>query len=146
LGKSLTYHRQESLRKKLASRVALFRRLAGSRLVCWSNIVANSHPSPGAFNHRLFSPAWCHSTHTCLIDPAINDALRIVTGCLRPTPEDNLPMLADIQPAELRRNEATLSLARRAMEPGRLIQSALTRPSSADARRLKSRHPFLPTA
>ena len=60
------------------------------------------------------------SAHIRLIDSAINDALRILTGCLRPTPADNLPILAGIQPAELRRNGATLSLARRAMEPGHL--------------------------
>ena len=30
------------------------------------------------------------------------------------------------------------------MEPGHLLHSALTRPTSADARRLKSRHPFVP--
>jgi len=29
------------------------------------------------------------------------------------------------------------------MEPGHLLHSALTRPSSANARRLKSRHPFV---
>jgi len=44
-----------------------------------------------------------------------------------------------MQPAELRRKGVTLSLARRAMEPEHLLHSALTRPSSADARRLKSR-------
>jgi len=32
------------------------------------------------------------------------------------------------------------------MEPGHLLHSALTRPSSADARRLKLRHPFVPAA
>ena len=31
-------------------------------------------------------PAWCSSAHTRLTDPIINDALRTVTGCLRPTP------------------------------------------------------------
>jgi len=81
-----------------------------------------------------------------LIDPTINDALRIVTGCLRPTPADNLPILSGIQPAELRRNGTTLSLARRAMEPGHLLHSALTCTLSANARRLKSRHPFVPAA
>jgi len=45
------------------------------------------------------------------LHPAINDALRIVTGCLCPTPADNLPTLAGIQPAELCCNGATLSLA-----------------------------------
>jgi len=69
-----------------------------------------------------------------------------VTGYLRPTPADNLPTLAGIQPAELRRNGATLSLARRLMEPGHLLHSAHTRPSSANARRLQSRHPFVPAA
>ena len=92
------------------------------------------------------APVWCRSAHTRLIDPTINDALRIVTGCLRPTPEDNLPILAGIQPAKLRRNGATLCLARRAMEPGHLLHSALTRPSSADAWRLKSRHSFVAAA
>ena len=85
-------------------------------------------------------------SHTRLIDPAINDALRIVTGCLRPTPADNLPTLAGMQPAELRRIGATLSLARRAREPGHLLHLELTRPSSANARRLKSRHPSVPAA
>ena len=49
-------------------------------------------------------------------------------------------------PAEFRRNGATLSLELRAMEPGHLLNSALTCPSSADARCLKSWHPFVPAA
>jgi len=30
------------------------------------------------------------------------------------------------------------------MDPGHLLHSGLTRPSSANARRLKSKHPFVP--
>jgi len=37
---------------------------------------------------------WCRSAHTHLIDPTINDALRIVTGCLRPTAADKHAMLS----------------------------------------------------
>ena len=55
-------------------------------------------------------------------------------------------ILAGIQPAELRRSGATLFLRRRAMEPGQLLHSALTRPSTAAAQRLKSRHPFVTAA
>jgi len=62
------------------------------------------------------------------------------------TPVDNLPILAGIQPAELHRRGATLSLGRRAMEPGHLLHSVLTCPLSAVARHLKSRHPFVPAA
>jgi len=55
-------------------------------------------------------------------------------------------MLAGIQHAEFRRSGATLSLARRAMEPGHLLHSALTCPPDANAWRLKSRHPFVTAA
>jgi len=44
-----------------------------------------------------------------------------------PTPADNLPFLGGMQLAELRRKRATLSLARRAMEPRHLLHSVLTR-------------------
>ena len=99
----------------------------------WSNNVAISHPSLGSFDSRVLSPVWCRSAHTRLIDPTINDTLRIVTGCLRPTPADNLPILAGIQPAELRCWGDSLSLGRCAMEPGHLLHSALTRSSGAAA-------------
>jgi len=124
----------------------LLRRLAGSG---WGAGATTLRTATLALVHstaEYCAPVWCRSAHIRLIDPTINDALRIVTGCLRPTPADNLPILAGIQPAELRRSGATLSLGRRAMEPGHLLHSALTRPSSAVARRLKSRHPFVPAA
>jgi len=136
----------ESFRKKLISRVALLRRLAGFG---WGTGTTTLRTATLALVHstaEYCAPDWCRSAHACLIDPAINDALRIVTGCLRSTPADNLPVLAGIQPAELRRNGATLSLARRAMEPRHLLHSALTCSSSAVARRLKSRHPFVLSA
>jgi len=89
------------------------------------------------------TPVWCHSAYIHLTDSTINDALRIVTGCLRPTSADNLPILAGIQFIELR--HITLCLVHRAMALGHLLHSVLTRPLSADAQRLKSRHPTVPT-
>ena len=144
---SLTYRRHlEPLRKKLTSRAELLRRLAGSS---WGALATTLRIVTLSLVHsttEYCAPVWCRSAHTRLIDPAINDALQIVTGGLRPTPADNLPILAGIQPAELRRRGATLSLGRRSIEPGHLLHPALTRPSSADTRRLKWRHPFLPAA
>jgi len=46
-------------------------------------------------------------------------------GCLRPTPIDNLFVLAGITPNELRRKRATLSLARSAMDPENLLHDRL---------------------
>ena len=147
LDRSLTYRRHlESLHKKLTSRVSLLRRLAGS---CWCAGATTVRIATIALVHSTSgycSPVWCHSAHTGLIEPTINDAFRIVTGCLRPTQADNLSILAGIQPAELRRSGATLSLARLAMEPEHLLHLTLTRPASTDARRLKSRHPYVPSA
>ena len=129
MDRSLTYRRHlESLRKKLTSRVALLRRLAGSG---WGAGATTLRTATRALVHstaEYCASVWCRSAHTRFIDPTINDALRIVTGCLHPTPVDNLPVVAGIQPAELRRNGATLSLARRAMEPRHMLHSGLTRP------------------
>jgi len=59
---------------------------------------------------------------------------------------DNLPILAGIQPGELHFKGATLSLAHRAMEPGYLLNSALTCTSGGNACNLKLRNPFVTAA
>ena len=93
---------------------------------------------------------WYHSTHTRLIDSILNDALRIVTECLRPTPTEpteDLPVLTGIQPAELRRLEATLSLADRAIhEPDHVLHGQLVGKQNAHQWRLRSRRSFVPAA
>ena len=112
LDMSLTYRRHlESLRKKLTSRVALLRRLAGSGLVAGATTLRTATLALLHSTAENCPPVWCRSAHSRLIDPAITDALRIVIGCLRPTPANNPSILAGIQPADLRRNGATLSLA-----------------------------------
>jgi len=147
LNRSLTYRQQvESLRKMLTSRVALLRQFAGSgwgsgATTLWTATLALVHSAA-----EYWAPVWCCSAHIRLIDIAINDALRIATGWLRPTPADKFPIPASILTAEFRRYGTTLYLACRAMEPGHLLHSVLNCPSSADARPLKSRHPFLPAA
>ena len=84
LNRSLTFrHHLEALHKKLSTRVALLRQLAGSG---WGE---------GAKTLRIFAlslvfaaeycaPVWCRSAHTRLIDSIFNDALRIVTGACVP--------------------------------------------------------------
>ena len=51
------------------------------------------------FTAEYCAPVLCHSTQTRLIDSILNDALRIVTRCLRPTSTKDLSVLAYIQPA-----------------------------------------------
>ena len=81
------------------------------------------------------------------LDSVLNDALRIVTGCLRPTPTDHLPVLSGIQPAELRRMGATLSLAYRgSLDPDHILYGLLSGSSDTRQVRLRSRRPFVPGA
>ena len=93
------------------------------------------------------TPVWCRSAHTRLIDSVLNDALRIVTGCLRPTPTDHLPVLSGIQPAELRRLRATLSLDYRgSLDPDHILYGLLSGSSDTRQVRLRSRCSFVPAA
>ena len=90
---------------------------------------------------------WCCSAHTRLIDSVLNDALRIVTGCLRPTSTHHQPILSGIQPAELRRSGATLSFAKRGtLGPDHILRHQLAGLPDVPRERLKSRRPFVPAS
>jgi len=107
LDRLLTYRwHLESLCKKLTSHVALLRWLAGSVWGAVSRLLRTATLALVHSTAEYCAPVWCHSAHTRLI----NDALWIVTGCLRPAPADNLPILAGIQPAALSHNGTKLSL------------------------------------
>ena len=93
------------------------------------------------------APVWCRSAHTRLIDSVLNDALRIVTEFLRATPTDHLPVLSGIQPAELHRLGATLSLAHSGfLDPDHILYGLLSGSSDTRQVRLRSRRPFVPAA
>ena len=93
------------------------------------------------------APVWCRSTHTRLIDSILNDVLRIVTGYLRPTRTENLPVLAGIHIAEVGRLGGTLSLANRAIhDPDHVLHVQLVGQQDAHQGRLRSIRPFVPAA
>ena len=142
LDRSLTFcHHLVPLRKKLSSRVTLLRRLVGSG---WG---AGAKTLRIAILSLVYSAVWCRSAHTRLIDSVLNDALRIVTGCLRPTPTDHLPVLLGIQPSELRRMGAILSLAYcGSLDPDHILHGLLSGSSDTRQVRLRSRRPFVPAA
>ena len=113
------------------------------------NIYHHSRP-PGfdqtsCFNGEYFPLNVKTKITQCVIKS--NDALRIVSGCLLPTPTEYLPVLSGIQPAELRRQGATLSLANcSSLDPDHILHGHLQGSPDADGKRLKSRHPFVPSA
>ena len=128
LDRSLTFcHYLVVLHKKLSSSVTLLRQLmgwgwgAGAKTLCIATL------SLVYSTAEYCAPVWCHSAHTRLIDSVLNDALCIVTGCLRPTPTDHLPVLSGIQPAELCQMGATLFLAYRgSLKPDHILYGLLS--------------------
>ena len=148
LDRSLTFrHHLVALRKKLSSRVTLLRRLVGSGWGAGAKTLRIATLSLVYSTSEYCAPVWCRSAHTRLIDSVLNDALRIVTGCLRPTPTDHLPVLSGIQPAELCRLGATLSLAYRgSLDPDHILHGLLSGSSDTRQVRLRSRRPFVPGA
>ena len=106
LDRSLTFcHHLVELRKKLSSRITLLRRLVGSGWGAGAKTLRITTLSPIHSTAEYCVPVWCCSAHTDLIDSVLNGVLRLVTGCLPPTPTDHLPVLSGIQPAELRHRE-----------------------------------------
>ena len=148
LDRSLTFcHHLVALRKKLSSRITLLRRLVGSGWGADAKTLRIATLSLVYSTAEYYTPVWCRSAHTRLIDSVLNNALRIVTGCLRPTPTDHLPVLSGIQPAELRRMGATLSLAHRgSLDPDHVLHGLISGSSDTRQVRLRSRRPFVPTA
>ena len=135
------------MRKKLSSRVTLLRQLVGSGWGAGTKTLRIATLSLVYLTAEYCAPVWCLNAYTRLIDSVLNDALRIVTGYLRPTPTDHLPVLSGNQPAELRRMGATLSLAHReSLDPDHILYGLLSRSSDTGQARLRFRRPFVPAA
>ena len=148
LDRSLRFrHDLVVFRKKLSSRVTLLRRLVGLGWGAVAKTLRIATLSLVYSTAEYCAPVWCCSAHTRLIDSVLNDALCIVTRCLRPTPTDHLPVLSGIQPAELRRMGATLFLAHRgSLDPDHILYGLLSESSDTRQVRLRSRRPFVPAA
>ena len=148
LDRSLTFHHHlEALCKKLTTRIALMRQLAGSGWGTGAKTLRTATLSLVYSTAEYCAPVWCRSAHTCLIDSVLNDVLHIVTECLRLTPTDYLPILAGIQQAELRQLGATLSLAYGgSLDPDNILYELLAGSPDGHRERLKSRCPFVPAA
>ena len=101
LDRSLTYKNHlHKLKQKVSSRVALVKKLSGTN---WGTSFDTLRTSTAA---EYCAPVWCQSTHTKILDVPLNEAMRIVYGCIRPTPFNFLPPLSGIQPPSCRRKNS----------------------------------------
>lgn len=69
--------------------------------------------------------------------------MRIVNGCLRPTPVKYLPVLLGIAPPALRREHHTAMLVKKALlDTSHLLNARITTAQNLGRQRLRSRQPF----
>ena len=139
------HHHLVALHKKLSSCVTLLRRLMGSGWGAGAKALHIATLSLVYLTAEYCAPVWCRTAHTCLIDSVLNDTLCIVTGCLRPTPMDHLPVLSGIQSAELCQMGVTHSLVHcGSLNPDHILYGLLSGSSNTCQMRLRFRHPFVP--
>ena len=84
----------EDVRAKTTTRIALIRRLAGTTWGATAKTLRVSTQALVFSAAEYCAPVWSRSPHAKKVDVAINNALRIITGCLKPTPVVLLPVLA----------------------------------------------------
>ena len=89
---------------------------------------------------KYCAPVWRNSAHTNLVDVQLNNTMRTITGSVRCTRTDWLPVLSNIAPADIRRELATSKMIVRAR--GKPELPLLTDIDFHPRPRLKSRRPI----
>ena len=131
----------EEMVGKVTSRVALIRRLAGTTWGASAKTLRISTQALVFPAAEYCAPVWSRSPHVKKVDVATNSSLRTISGCLKPTPVFQHPVLAGIAPAGLRRKAATLALARKAVKHDWHILHDTTN-NEVPPCRLKSHKPY----
>ena len=138
----------KGLRSKVSARNNLIRCLAGTSWGAKTSTLRISALAVAYSATEYAAPAWCRSKHTRKMDVALNDTIRIITGCLQPTPTECIPVLAGIPPPSLCREALTSKFVNKvvASEHYPLRSRILsTTGSFLPRQRLLSRRPFPPS-
>ena len=141
LDRSLTFkHHATKTAAKIKTRNNLLAKLAGTT---WGASVKILRPAALALCYSVAeycAPAWGRSTHTKMVDCQLNESMRIISGTIRPTQLNWLPVLSNIAPPACRRLEVTAKLINQVeRNPSLPIYSDIfNHPKS----RLSSRHPI----
>ena len=142
LDRSLTYGvHLKATAAKVSARNSLLRKLAGCQWGASFDVLRSSALALCYSCAEYCSPIWMQSAHTKKIDIALHDSMRLISGCIRSTPIDNLPILSGIEPPDIRRGKLSLRLHQRATATDHLLHGKLVS-GAFYKRRLKSRNPL----
>jgi len=133
LDRTLTYH--DHLKKtaaKVNTRNNVLAKLAGSTWGANASTLRSSALALCYSTVEYCAPVWVRSHHTNLLDVKLNATMRIVSGTLLPTPLLWLPVLSNIPPPHLRREEATAKLLKKVIgnEAYHCVQTSCSTPTT----------------
>ena len=144
LDRSLTYKKHtENVRDNVKSRCNIISKLAGTNWGCTSSCIRTA-TSAIALLYSVAEycvPVWGRCAHVQHVDTQLNIAMRTVSGALRPTNINWLPVLSNIEPPQIRRGRATLQEHKKDHQLTDCvpIKEILREPTMS---RLRSRRPF----
>lgn len=140
LDRSLTYkYHCNKTRQKVATRNQLLRKLSGSKWGANPNVIRSTAEALCFSTAEYACPVWNRSTHAKTVDIALNETCRLMTGCMKATPLQNLYKAGGIEAPATRRLAAEHTERIRQMCDSRHPLYEAPEP----IRRLKSRKGFL---
>ena len=108
LDRTLSYKAHiEKTKKKVGTRNNIIRKLRNSK---WGATATTLRSSALALRYSAADyacPVWERSTHAKKPNATLNETCRMITGCLKPTNINSLPILAGIAPSDIRRAVAS---------------------------------------
>ena len=140
LDRSLTYKKHvEKTRAKVSARNNVLRQLRGTTWGATPGTLRSTALALSFSAAEYACPVWERSAHAKKIDPTLNSACRLITGCLKPTPVESLYILSGIAPPDIRRKAVSCRERELQMNDSRHPLHG----ANAPRKRLKSRSSFL---
>jgi hypothetical protein len=104
LDRTLTYNAHlMKASKKVSARITIVQKLAGTGWGAGIETVRTAALAIVYSTAEYCAPVWLSSVHISKIDVQLNNAMRIISGCVKSTQLPWLPTLAHIAPPKLRR-------------------------------------------
>ena len=142
LDRTLTFKAHaEATKHKVSARNNILRRISGTTWGADPTTLRTTAMALCYSSGEYAAPVWYRSSHAGQVDVPLNEACRLITGCLKATPLEKIYLLAGIAPPEIRRSViADSERTRQVMDSRHPMFS-----QQAPVARLKSRKSFLQT-
>jgi hypothetical protein len=107
LDRTLTFKSHlETAAKKVSSRVNLVGKLAGTKWGSNAQTLRTASQALVYSSTEYCAPVWLNSAHVHKLDVQLNNVMRLITGTVKSTELQRLPVLSNIAPPKLRRKAA----------------------------------------